>query len=175
MARQINHVILIGALLASACVIEGASITAWVNDFTSNLNRDINDMIQRINQEVNQQVTDLNKSIEKTIENLPKDAQGNIISTGSSIVSINNGSKIVTIVDGVSRTITTGHTPNGEPYVRDVVEKRIGDMLYCNETTFNPKTGATETIAWKLNLAIPGSKPEIITDTKTDDTKADEK
>lgn len=108
-------------------------------------------------------------------ENLFADAQGNIISTGSSIVSINNGSKIVTIVDGVSRTITTGHTPNGEPYVRDVVEKRIGDMLYCNETTFNPKTGATETIAWKLNLAIPGSKPEIITDTKTDDTKADEK
>lgn len=105
-------------------------------------------------------------------ENLFTDAQGNIISVnGSSIISTNgvDGTKIVTYIDGVSRIVTSGRAPNGEPYVRDIVEKRIGDMLYYNETTLNPKTGATETIAWKLNLAIPGAKPEIITDTKKDE------
>lgn len=107
-------------------------------------------------------------------ENLFTDAQGNIISVNGSsngIISTSSvdGTKIVTYIDGVSRIITSGRAPNGEPYVRDVVEKRIGDMLYYNETTLNPKTGATETIAWKLNLAVPGAKPEIITDTKKDE------
>lgn len=113
-------------------------------------------------------------------ENLFTDAQGNIISTGgssiistdgSSIISTSDidGTRVVSIIDGISRVVTSGRTPNGEPYVRDVVEKRIGDMLYYNETTSNPKTGATETVAWKLNLAIPGSKPEIITDTTKDE------
>lgn len=100
------------------------------------------------------------------------DAQGNIISTNgsSNIVSTSiDGTKIITIIDGESRIITSGRGPNGEPYVRSIVEKRIGDMLYHNETTSNPQTGATETIAWKLNLAIPGAKPEIITDTKKDE------
>ncbi|XP_050448888.1 uncharacterized protein LOC126850205 [Cataglyphis hispanica] len=160
MARQINHVILIGTLLASAYVIEGASIASWVNDFTSNLNRNLNNMIQQINA----QVAYLTDDIQKNIENFPRDAEGNLITNSSSISSIitNNG-KIVTIIDGVSTTITSGRTANGEPYIHEVVEKRIGDMLYHNETTTNPETGATKTIAWKLNLAIPGSKPEIIT------------
>lgn len=105
-------------------------------------------------------------------ENLFTDAQGNIIGTnGSSIISTSSidGTKFMTIIDGESRIITSGHKPNGEPYVRSIVEKRVGDMLYHNETTFNPKTGATETIAWKLNLAVPGAKPEIITDTEKDE------
>lgn len=102
------------------------------------------------------------------------DAQGNIISNRNSIVSFNNGTKIVTIIDGISRIITSGYTQNGEPYVREVEEKRIGDMLYYNSTIFYPQTGVSDTTAWKKNLAIPGSKPENITDTKTD-TKTDEK
>ncbi|XP_070154627.1 uncharacterized protein [Polyergus mexicanus] len=169
MTRQINHVILISTLLISACVIEGASIAAWVNDFTSDLNRNLNDMIQQINAQVAYLTDSVEKNVEETIQNLPKDAQGNIITNGSSIISINNGNKIITIVDGVSRIITSGRTPNGEPYIRDVEEKRIGDMLYHNETTWNPETGASKTIAWKLNLAIPGAKPEIITNTKPDE------
>lgn len=101
-------------------------------------------------------------------KNLFADAEGNLITNSSSISSIitNNGRKIVTITDGESTSITSGRTPDGEPYIHQVVEKRIGDMLYHNETTTNPETGATKTIAWKLNLAIPGSKPEIITNTK---------
>ncbi|KAL6445948.1 hypothetical protein ACFW04_000965 [Cataglyphis niger] len=126
-------------------------------------------MIQQINAQVAHLTDDIQKNIEETLQNLPRDADGNIITNSSSISSnviINNGHKIVTIADGVSTSITSGRTPNGEPYIHEVVEKRIGDMLYHNETTINPETGATKTIAWKLNLAIPGSKPEIITNTK---------
>lgn len=179
MATQINHFVLIVTLLIS--VIDGASFATigdWVNDFTSNLNRELSNMNRQINEQVaqiNEDVTHLTeniqKNVEQTIQNLPRDAQGNIISVNDSsiITTSNGGTKIVTYIDGISRIVTSGRTPNGEPYVRDVVEKRIGDMLYHNETILNPKTGATETIAWKLNLAVPGAKPEIITDTKKDE------
>ncbi|XP_029171501.1 uncharacterized protein LOC114940893 [Nylanderia fulva] len=176
MAKRINHIVLIATMLASACVIQGASITDWVTEFTSNLNRDLNSQIQQINQEVADLTKNIQKDVAKTIQNLPRDAQGNIISdSGSSVISVTgNGTKYVTIIDGVSRIITTGYTKDGEPYIRDIVEKRIGDMLYRNETITFPKTGVSETTAWKLDLAKPGSKPEIITETKTD-TKKDEK
>lgn len=99
-------------------------------------------------------------------ENLFADAEGNLITNGS-IITIDGKS-----VSSVSSSITSGHTPNGERFIRDIEEKRIGDMLYHNETISYPGTGrATETIAWKLNLAIPGAKPEMITNT----TKINEK
>lgn len=183
MARQIN-IVLIATLLASARVIEGASISDWVNEFTNNLTYNINNMVREINHRVNQQIATVNKNVQDMMvcdNNIPRDSQGNIITTssGGSIITSINGAKVITIIDGISEIITS-YTENGEPYVSDVVQKRIGNMVYCNKTITNQKTGVSKTTAWEVNLATPGSKPEIITntDTNTDkstNTKTDEK
>lgn len=59
-------------LCCSAYVMEGASIATWVNDFTSNLNRNLNNMIQQINAQVAYLTDDIQKNIEETIQNLPR-------------------------------------------------------------------------------------------------------
>jgi len=87
------------------------------------------------------------------------DARGRIISNNGNTIVINSGG-------GLSRTVMSGHTPDGEPYVRDIEERYDGNFLYHNETSYNPRTRISERIRWKLDLATPGAKPEIITDEK---------
>lgn len=90
--------------------------------------------------------------------NLFADSQGRIISNyGNSIVRINS-------VNGVTRTVMSGRTPDGEPYIRDIEERTNGQYLYHNETSYNPRTKASERIRWRLDLTTPGAKPEILTD-----------
>lgn len=90
------------------------------------------------------------------------DAQGRVITHGNIIT---NGNIIrTTSVNGLTKTITSGHTADGEPYVRNVEERNEGNYLYHNEIYFNPRTNATEKIRWKLDLTVPNATPEIITD-----------
>lgn len=85
------------------------------------------------------------------------DAQGHIISTNSNTMIFNSG-------NGVTKTVLSGRTPDGEPYVRNIEEYYKGNVLYHNETLYNPKTKTTERIRWKLDLATPGAAPEPIQD-----------
>ncbi|XP_012526489.2 uncharacterized protein LOC105831125 isoform X2 [Monomorium pharaonis] len=163
MIRKVRcHVVLIVALLASAHLAMGDP--NWISDFTSNINA----MTQNLQQQIHQYTQDLQQQIQqsvqpaleqayKTIENLPKDSHGHIITN-------NNGNVIsISSVNGHSKTVLSGWT-NGEPYVRIIEERRDGNYLYHNETSYNPQTNATESIRWRLDLATPGAKPEIITE-----------
>jgi len=96
-------------------------------------------------------------------ENLFVDTQGRILTNGH---IISNGGNIVSISsgNGVSRTVMSGHTTDGEPYVRNIEERNDGTYLYHNESSYNPRTNITERIRWKLNLTTPGAVPELITD-----------
>lgn len=87
------------------------------------------------------------------------DANGRIIQ------SVTSGSSIIISGNGVTRTILSGRTSDGEPYTRDIEERREGDFLYHKETFSKPKDNSSEIFRWKLDLATPGAKPEIITDT----------
>lgn len=82
------------------------------------------------------------------------DASGRIIT--------NNNSVIVTTGNGLSRSIVSGHTSDGQPFVRDITERYEGNILYHNEIYFNPRTNVTERIRWKLDLSIPNAKPELL-------------
>lgn len=87
---------------------------------------------------------------------------GNLFADASGQIITNSGSTIIFNRDGVSRSIISGLTPEGEPYMRDIVERYDGNMLYHNETTYNPKTKIKETFCWKLDLSKPGASREAI-------------
>lgn len=89
--------------------------------------------------------------------NLFTDANEQIITNSASTVIVNSG-------NGVSRSIISGHTPTGETYIRDIEDRQEGSVLYHAETIYKPKSNSSETIRWKLDLATPGAKPEIITE-----------
>ncbi|XP_011646632.1 uncharacterized protein LOC105433167 [Pogonomyrmex barbatus] len=147
----------------------------WSSDLTRSLNRmtqDINEQVQHFTRNLHAQIEEnvqrslqpALEQVQETINNLPRDAHGRIITNGN---IISNGNIMsITSQNGISKIVMSGRTPDGEPYVRIIEERHEGNVLYHSETTSNPKTGATESIRWKLDLATPGAKPEILTDEK---------
>ncbi|XP_020295202.1 uncharacterized protein LOC109860494 isoform X2 [Pseudomyrmex gracilis] len=133
-------------------------------DWASDLSRDINRMTQDINSQVQSFTRNLHTNVvqpaieqaNRAIENLPKDAQGHIISSGNTMI-FNSG-------NGVTKSVLSGRTPDGEPYVRNIEEYYRGNVLYHNETLYNPKTKTTKKFSWKLDLATPGATPQLIQD-----------
>ncbi|XP_024888378.1 uncharacterized protein LOC112465177 [Temnothorax curvispinosus] len=170
MATKVCYVAILVALLASAH--PGASAPDWMRELneqisamTRNIQRQTQELTQHVNSQIENSLRPALAEVDKAIANLPKDAQGRIITSGSVIT---NGGKITrySYVNGKSQTIESGHTPDGEPYVRRIEEENDGKYLYHNEVSFNPRTNATDKIRWKLNLTTPGAIPEIITDEK---------
>ncbi|XP_011340236.1 uncharacterized protein LOC105281019 isoform X2 [Ooceraea biroi] len=142
------------------------SAADWTNDLTRSITRmteNINGQVQRFTQQLKAQIQqNVQDSLEpalreanRAIESLPRDVHGRIISNNGNIIVVSTG-------NGLSRTIMSGHTPDGEPYVRDIEERYDGNILYHNETSYNPRTNVTERIRWKLDLATPGAQPEML-------------
>ncbi|XP_012222396.1 uncharacterized protein [Linepithema humile] len=167
MARKISHVVLISALLVSTCLTASGQ-PDWTSDLTSNIHRmteNINRQVQQFTEQLQTRIqhnleSSLRPALEevnRTIQNLPRDANGQIITNSGSTIIVNSG-------NGVSRSILSGRTPGGESYVRDIEERQEGNFLYHNEIIYKPQTNSSETIRWKLDLATPGAKPEIITE-----------
>lgn len=88
-------------------------------------------------------------------ENLFADAQGRIISNTGNTLIVNGG-------NGVTRSIISGRTEDGQPYVRDVEERYVGNMLYHNESNYNPITKTKERICWKVDLTKQGASREAL-------------
>ncbi|XP_011872055.1 PREDICTED: uncharacterized protein LOC105564352 [Vollenhovia emeryi] len=163
MAWKVYPVVLIVALLARARL--GASAPGWESDLnesigalTHNINQQVAQLTRNLNSQIEDTLRSTREQVQRTIDNLPRDAQGNIITTsGNSVISLSSG-------PGESKTIISGHTANGEPYVRSTDERTDGTHLFHNEVTFYPRTNTSEKINWKLDLRTPDAKPEIITD-----------
>ncbi|XP_011700931.1 PREDICTED: uncharacterized protein LOC105457772, partial [Wasmannia auropunctata] len=126
-----------------------------INTMTRNIQEQVNDLTRNLHSQIENSLRPALAQVQETIENLPRDAQGRIITTNGNIISINT-------INSLSRTATSGHTPNGESYVRVIDEQNDGKYLYHNEITYNLKTNAAENFCWKLDLTTPGAKPEII-------------
>ncbi|XP_014488980.1 PREDICTED: uncharacterized protein LOC106752082 [Dinoponera quadriceps] len=169
MARKIGHVVLIGALLISAfhgtCAVDWDDWSRDLTRMTENIGAEVESYTRNLGANIQRTVQNsLRTSLEpalaearRTLQNLPRDANGQIISNTGSRIIINSG-------NGVSRSIVSGHTPDGESYVRDVEERYEGNMLYHNETNYNPKTKTKVRICWKLDLTKSSASPETIQD-----------
>ncbi|XP_025159397.1 uncharacterized protein LOC105192254 isoform X2 [Harpegnathos saltator] len=136
----------------------------WTTDLQESIQamtRGIDEQVQRIvqqahndaRQSIYSSVKPALEQVRRTVQNLPRDEHGRLISNTGNTILVNNG-------NGVSRSITSGHTPDGEPFVRDIVEWYEGNMLYHNETAYNPRTKSMQTTCWKLDFATSGAKPD---------------
>ncbi|XP_032687930.1 uncharacterized protein LOC116852061 [Odontomachus brunneus] len=179
MAKKIGHVVLVGALLIS--IFHGTCLADW-DDWTRGLNEDLarmNDNLAHMQENIEHQVQgiiqNVNRQLEntfthqvqpaleeaaKTIQNLPRDEHGRIISTFGSYgntVIINNG-------NGLSKSVFSGRTKEGEPFVRDIEERNDGGILYHREIYYKPNTNTSVKTCWKLDHTTPGATPEILKD-----------
>ncbi|XP_012054023.1 PREDICTED: uncharacterized protein LOC105617054 [Atta cephalotes] len=158
MARKVFHVILIISLLTSAHL--GMAAPNWVTDFTNNINREVMSLTKNLETQINYTIQQTLAEVNKTLENLPRDGQGRLITNGQ----VTTGGNFINVksVNGVSmtQTINSGYK-NGEPYVLVVKERNDGNYLYHDETSYYPKTNATERIHWRLDLTNSDAEPEF--------------
>uniref|UniRef100_A0A348G6C7 Uncharacterized protein n=1 Tax=Odontomachus monticola TaxID=613454 RepID=A0A348G6C7_ODOMO len=169
MAKRTGHAVLLGALLIST--LHGTCIAGWADDLTENLarmNENINNQVQGIINNVNRQLQhtfthELEPALQevrRTIDNLPRDEHGRLMSTYGSIgntVLINNG-------NGLSKSLVSGTTKEGEPFIRQVEERNDGGTLYHHEIYYKPNTNTSVKTCWKLDHTKPGALPEILED-----------
>lgn len=80
--------------------------------------------------------------------------------TGLSTLSLGNGSTIlINGAGGVSRTVFSGQTSNGEPYFRDSEDRVVGKILHHTDRIYNPGTRKMEEFRYTLDLTDPEAKP----------------
>ncbi|XP_015109848.1 uncharacterized protein LOC107036415 [Diachasma alloeum] len=129
----------------------------WTSDLLSNIHRmteNIHNNVHQIQERVQANVRDhlaridhLNHDINQRVAEINKEVEN----AGPTLRINSNG--------GSSRSIISGHLPNGEPYFRDVEERTIGDTLHRFENVYNPKTQQMERYHTTLDLKDPNAKP----------------
>ncbi|KAL0132027.1 hypothetical protein PUN28_000060 [Cardiocondyla obscurior] len=158
MTRKVYEILLIVALSASL----GASAPDWGDELGRNIEEQVHQFTTNLQSQIQNSLRPVFADIDKTIQNLPKDSQGVLISNGRVIT---NGNTVITnTVNGLTKMIMSGRNNDGEPYVRTIEERNDGGYLDHYEINVNPRTNSTEKIHWRLDLATPGAKPEIIND-----------
>lgn len=149
------------------------------------LQRNLNKQLAEVNEQIENLPTDSRGTIQATISDghtmfLTTDGRSTINGFGGGLIISNgriikNGRTITSgadniryeIVNDITRIITSGRTPDGEPYVRRIEERSDEKYLYHNETSYNPKTNQiTEKIRWRLDRTTPGATPENLADEK---------
>ncbi|XP_063981457.1 uncharacterized protein LOC135164743 [Diachasmimorpha longicaudata] len=120
-----------------------AGIQQNVHQLQERIQADIRDRlagIDHLNQDINQRVAEITKEAEQS---------------GPLVIINSNG--------GSSRFITSGYLPNGEPYFRDVEERRIGDTIHRFERVYNSTNQKVETYHTTLvDVNNPNAKPVVV-------------
>nr|XP_033320935.1 uncharacterized protein LOC117217439 isoform X1 [Megalopta genalis] len=157
--------IVVGVAMLHSSGTNGQAIFGpnWLDGLTKSLgdlNKNIQESVRRQNQEITES---LNRALGQSLKEADR-AIENAVANGS-IVSA-NGNNIVIASNGVSQILISGQTPNGIPYVRTIMESVQDGVLRHVEDIYYPKTNQTQTIAWTLDLNVPGAKPVPIVDDK---------
>lgn len=118
----------------------------------------INKLNQNINENVGRITQDIQDNVQSQLARLDE-LQKQLNRTDFTALSRNGNSIIINGSGGTSRTVYSGHTPDGQPYFRDTEERVVGDTLYHYERFYNPKTKNVEESRYTLNLSDPNAKP----------------
>lgn len=138
----------------------------WTSDLASNIQRmteGIQNNVHQIQERIQANIRDhlagidhLNQDINQRVAEITKEAE----QSGHSVIINSNG--------GSSRSITSGYLPNGEPYFRDIEERRIGDTIHRFERVYNSTNQQVETYHTLVDVNNPNAKPVLVAkETKT--------
>ncbi|XP_043282124.1 uncharacterized protein [Venturia canescens] len=132
-------------------------------DFTKNLLANINQLTAGIQNNVQQTVHQIQENVQAhlaQIDRVNKDMAAKLGKDGQYTTTLGNGSTIlINGVGGVSRTIFSGQTSNGEPYFRDSEDRVVGNILHHTDRIYNPTTRSMDEFRYTLDLKDPKAKP----------------
>lgn len=148
--------IFVATMLCSGSNGQAYAGTGWLSGLSESidaLNRNIQQSVQQLNQQVQQTVQANLAQVHRMTDDLKERiaTEGAAVQTSGSniLVSGNDGTKIV----------QSGRTSDGKPYVRESVDKIVGDTLRHTERIYDPTTKTTKVHGYTLDLKDPNAKP----------------
>ncbi|XP_017889416.1 uncharacterized protein LOC108630576 [Ceratina calcarata] len=163
MTRRVGvaFAIFVATMLCSGSNGQAHAGAGWLSGLSESigaLNRNIQQSVQQLNQQVQQTVQANLAQVHQMTNDLNERiaTEGNVVQT--------KGSNIFVSGNGETKIVQSGRTSDGKPYVRESIDKIVGDTLRHTERIYDPTTKETKVHAYTLDLKDPNAKPVPIND-----------